>query len=564
MPAVIIILIAGFPVAIVLAWLLAKPADPASQTGWQKRRWKLGAIVTPIVIAAVVVSGIFALRFSEQRAQQQAAAQAVAKTAVAPAPANTPSPPAVTAIPAQSIAVLPFVNLSGDPKQAYFGDGITEEILNALAQIPNLKVAGRTSAFQFTSKDEDVRKVGAILGVATVLEGSVQKAGDEVRITVQLIDAQSGYQVWSEKYDRKLANIFAIEDEISNAVADKLRVQWNNAQPLVAQKTMDPRAHDFYLRGLTLLAARGKGLRDAVTAFQNAVKIDPDYAQAWGALAQAEALLPDYALNTMQAAYPAALGYAERALALNPDLAAAYVAQGMVYKVQWQWSQADQAFGRALELAPGDAEAVDQYAQFLLTVGQFEPALTEIERAQQLDPLSAIIGTTRAYILLVLHRDDDAAAQIDSTLTAHPGFMIGRAFAILIYITLQRYPQAEEQARLLAHLAGGHPEAQMLLVRGSADPVLRAGALLSLQTSDAYARLRQNSLVYAGQLASLGANDRALDVLERFAIQHDNSHPELLWGPYLDPLRSNPRFKAVLKKMGLPYTPKDLPVATAN
>ena len=136
--------------------------------------------------------------------------------------------PAIS-IPAKSVAVLPFANLSGDPKQAYFSDGVTEEVLNALAQLPNLKVAARTSAFTFKSNASDVHEVGRVLSVATVLEGSIQKSGDEVRITVQLVDTRSGYQLWSENYDRKLNNIFAVEDEISNAVADKLRVQWSSA-----------------------------------------------------------------------------------------------------------------------------------------------------------------------------------------------------------------------------------------------------------------------------------------------------------------------------------------------
>jgi TolB-like protein len=188
--------------------------------------------------------------------------------------------------------VLPFVNMSGDTKNDYFSDGITEEILDALAQLPNLKVAARTSAFAFKGKDEDLRKVGEVLDVATVMEGSVQQSGDEVRITAQLIDTRSGYHLWSEKYDRKLTSIFAVEDEISKAIADKLKVQMTGAdgQSLVEQKPIDPLAHDFYLRGLTLLAARS--MSETVAAFQQAVAIDPDYAQAWAALAEAEVLLP--------------------------------------------------------------------------------------------------------------------------------------------------------------------------------------------------------------------------------------------------------------------------------
>src|SRR5690242_12273447 len=246
-------------------------------------------------------------------------------------------------IAAKSIAVLPFVNMSGDPKNDYFSDGITEEILDALAQVPNLKVAARTSAFAFKGNAEDLRKVGQVLDVATVLEGSVQKSGDEVRITAQLIDTRSGYHLWSEKYDRKLTSIFAVEDEISKAIADKLQVQLagGSGSTLVAQKTIDPRAHDFYLRGLTLLAARS--VSEAVGAFREAVAIDPDYAQAWAALAEAQALLPAYGPTAMQTAYADSLESARRALAANPNVALAYVAQGMVYMDEMRWADADGA-----------------------------------------------------------------------------------------------------------------------------------------------------------------------------------------------------------------------------
>ena len=166
------------------------------------------------------------------------------------------------AIPAKSIAVLPFENLSDDKNTAYFSDGITEEILNALAQIPNLKVAARRSAFQFKGTDLDLHKIGQVLGVAHILEGSLQKAGDQVRINVQLVDVQNGLQAWSEKYDRKLDNVFAVEDEIAKAIASKLRVQLTGGagQPLVVDSTNNPQAHELYLRGLTLLAARGPGI----------------------------------------------------------------------------------------------------------------------------------------------------------------------------------------------------------------------------------------------------------------------------------------------------------------
>src|SRR6185437_9689777 len=459
------------------------------------------------------------------------------------------------AIPAKSVAVLPFVNMSGDAKNHYFGDGITEEILDALAQLPNLKVAARTSAFAFKGKAEDLRKVGEVLDVATVLEGSVQRAGDEVRITAQLIDTRSGYHLWSEKYDRKLTSIFAVEDEISKAIADKLQVQLvgGSGATLVAQKTVDPRAHDFYLRGLTLLAARS--VSEAVGAFRQAVEIDPDYAQAWAALAEAQALLPAYGPTALKVANADSLESAQRALALNPGTALAHVAQGMVYTNQRRWADADAAFRRALALVPGDAEALNQYAQFLDAVGQLRPALKVLDRALQRDPLSGTSAMIRVQLRLILHLDNPAtaAAQVKANLAAHPESMFVHRTAILTYLNLHRYPEAEAQARAAAALIGADPEANALLIRGIADPALRTRAVQSLENVPAGSALPRDPIVRAWFLMRLGEPDRALAVLDADAIH--STIPQLLWHPEFDSVRDDPRFKAVLKKMGLPYTP---------
>ena len=453
--------------------------------------------------------------------------------------------------------MLPFENLSDDKNTAYFSDGITEEILNALAQIPNLKVAARRSAFQFKGSDLDLRKIGQVLGVAHILEGSLQKAGDQVRINVQLVDAQNGLQAWSEKYDRKLDNVFAVEDEIAKAIATRLRVQLTGAagQPLVVDSTNNPQAHELYLRGLTLLAARGPGLREAVDAFEEAVKLDPNYAQALGALAETYPLLPAYQLGSMELMLPLGESAAQKALRLNPDTASAHVGLGLAETYRCHWPDADQAFRRALTLAPGDAEAVNQYAQFLGTVGQPEPALREIERAQQLDPLSPIIGVIRTGMLMSLHRDDAATAQVESILAAHPDFAPAHGVAMLLYIDRKLYPQAETHFRALAKLNGQNADVKGLIARGMADPAQRAAAVQTLETAPENADLRSDPLWYAIYLMSLDQHDRALDQLEIYADKHNSSFGAFLWSRSFDPLRNDPRFKGVLAKLALPYTP---------
>ncbi|MGB6143232.1 MAG: tetratricopeptide repeat protein [Rhodanobacter sp.] len=561
--AVVLLILLGFPIALVLAWAFdATPRGIVRTDGTigtdsmaPSPARHAGVAVGLIGVLVAAIAGLGWWHFQhDARQPMQGVAAASTSTVRANPPTAGPSASASLAptLPAKSIAVLPFVNMSGDPKNDYFSDGITEEILDALAQLPHLKVAARTSAFAFKGKAEDLRKVGDVLDVATVLEGSVQKSGDEVRITAQLIDTRSGYHLWSEKYDRKLTSIFAVEDEISQAIADKLKVQLagGSGQSLVPQKTGDPRAHDAYLRGLTLLAARSVG--EAVDAFRQAVAIDPDYAQAWASLAEAHALLPAYMPVSMQTADADSLAAAQHALALNPDVALAYVAQGIVYTNQMHWAEADRVFRRALALAPGDAEAMDQYAQFLYAAGQLVPALAEIERALQRDPLSGVSGAVRAQLLFALHRNDEALKQIEGTLAAHPNGVLEHRIAVWVYLSSHRYPEAERQMRLSSPR---HSDVSALLVRGIADPHLRASAVESLETSPALDNLRHDAIVHAVFLVALGQNERALAMLDEFALNGDSTTPQLLWYPAFDPIRDDPRFKAMLRKIDLPYAP---------
>jgi TolB-like protein/thioredoxin-like negative regulator of GroEL len=537
---IVLLIIVGFPVAVALAWAFeitpegikrTEDVDLSGQRVPKKHAW----LYVVIIGGLVSVSLFFLGRYTAGKAGRAAG----------------------TELPPKSIAVLPFENLSDDKSTAYFSDGITEEILNALAQIPGLKVAARRSAFQFKGNDLDLHKIGQILGVAHILEGSLQKAGDQVRINVQLVDVQNGLQTWSEKYDRKLDNVFAVEDEIAKAIATQLRVQLTGGagQPLVVDSTNNPQAHELYLRGLTLLAARGPALREASDLFQQAVKLDAGYAQAWGALAITELLLPTYALDSFDAAIPRGESAARRALSLDPNTASAHIAVGIANTMRGRWPEANQALRRALALAPGDAEAVNQYAQFLATVGQLEPALREIERAQQLDPLSPIIGVIHAGVLTGLRRDDAAEAQIKSVLAAHPEFAAVHYWAAAYYIERKMYAEAEARLRSAAKLNGRNGDTRALLVRGMVDPAQRAAAVNSLETSPDNLDIRQDSISYAFYLVSLGEHNRALDQLEIYAAKPTSAFSPWLWNRGFDPLRDDPRFKAVLAKLALPYIP---------
>jgi TolB-like protein/Flp pilus assembly protein TadD len=557
--SIVIVLAVGFVPALIFAWVfeltpegikLDADVKPEESIAPQTAR-RMDRTIIVVLIIALVYFAVDKFVLAPRR-------EAATAAAVAPAPKDAKSEPAASAaagVSPKSVAVLPFVNMSGDPKNEFFSDGITEEILNALAQIADLKVAARTSAFAFKGKDPDLRKVGEILAVATVLEGSVQRSGDDVRITAQLIDARSGFHLWSEKYDRKLTNLFAVEDEISKAIADKLQLQLAGARATGAGTTNNAQAHELYLRGLTLIAARGPGLRDAIEAFREAVRLDPEYAQAWGALAEAEILLPGYVQGDVTEATQRAESAAQRALAIDPGTASAHVALAEAYENRRKWPEADQALKRALELAPGDIEAINQYAQFLCNTDQLEPALHQIDRARLLDPLSAIIGLVRAGILMGQRRDDDASAQLEAVVAAHPDFVIAHFTAIIQYAQLGRFAEAESHARAGEKAAGLGPGTMAALVRGMVVPADRAAAVRGIESFIAADPDTAEPLFDAMLLNLLGERDKALTRIEVFAERPGTTFAGLLWVRALDPLRDDPRFKAALKKMNLPYPP---------
>ena len=545
----------GFAIALVLAWYHG-----------EKGRQRVSSAELLLIALVLAVGGGLLWRYARVApaatgtvaARGADGAQGNPRTMVSGASAKAVP---TDSVPAKSIAVLPFVNMSGDPKNDYFSDGITEEILNALAQVPKLKVAARTSAFAFKGKEEDLRKVGEVLDVATVLEGSVQRSGDEVRITAQLIDTRTGYHLWSEKYDRKLTSIFAVEDEISKAIADKLRVQLvgGDNRALVAQTRIDPRAHDLYLRAIAAIARRGPALKDAVLLLQQATARDPDYASAWAALSQAYELLPWYELAEWPGSLASAEQSARRALALDPQSGEAHAALANVLRDKLDYASADREYRRALALNPGSSEIRNQYAQLLNAVGASDAMLQQERSAISLDPLAPNPRYMLGFELVIQHRYPEAAAEFEKVLEQTPDYAYARFHLALTNLYEGHDDEALKIGRAAALQAGQDPATIEVLLRACKNPALRPEALKRVVGIDRVQIAKLDDLSRAFWYSQLGAGDQALASLQTWVrtapVGQRFNGVRWLRLPTFDPIRDDPRFKAALAKLGLPYRP---------
>jgi TolB-like protein/Flp pilus assembly protein TadD len=320
----------------------------------------------------------------------------------------------------KSIAVLPFVNMSGDENNAYFSDGISEEILNVLAAVPGLRVAARTSSFSFRDGKHEAPEIAQELHVRMLLEGSVRKQGDRARITAQLIDANDGYHLWSQTYDRDLKDIFAVQDEIAAAVADELKVKMGgDAAP---RKARSAQAHDEYLRGLALWQQRGEvQLLESARHFENAIAADPGFAEAYAGLALVYTILPDFSAKlTYDQALDRARDYAERALALDPTVPEIYPALGYLADGVRRRETAQALYRRGIALRPSFATAYQWLGNSLWGAGDLQGGLTALERASTLDPRSSIIANNHGMVLIAMGRYADAIALCADMLKAAP------------------------------------------------------------------------------------------------------------------------------------------------
>ena len=520
----------GFPLALALAWVLDLTPqglrfDPAARGN---KRFASIAVLLVVLALGWYFQGQPAFR---------------------PQLASPPVAPD-----AHSIAVLPFVNLSPDREQAYFSDGLSEELLNMLGQVPQLRVIARTSSFSFKDKTVDVATIARALNVASVLEGSVRKSGNTLRISAQLVRASDSTALWSAIYDREITDVFKVQDEIAAAVVAALKVKLLPAQRVAnPHRTTDAQAYTLYLRGNEFFnRASADGYRRAVEAYSQAIALDPGYAAAYAGLAVAEVYDADSAETTAEndAAKQRGLAAAERAIALAPGLADGYTARGwMRSNFTWEWAGAQADLERALAIDPSNGTVQRRYGQLLASQGRMADAIAAIRRSAALDPLSAPPWSNLGYYLVAACQWGEARQALNRALAINPE----SSYAQVNLATLE--------------LLQGHADTALAMFRES-DGTFRPYGIALAEHSLGHARESQQALDAliadyaqdsAFQIADVyawrGEKDKAFQWLSRAYEQHDGGLSDFAFDPLLASLRNDPRFPALARRIGLPPTP---------
>ncbi len=543
----IIVLIAiGFPIALVIAWAFEATPEGIKRTevadtmpavaGQKKHAW----IYVVIVGAAISVALFFLGRYTAQSREGG-------------------RPPATAGSLAQkSIAVLPFDNLSRDPDNAFFAEGVQDEILTRLAKVADLKVIARTSTQKFKSAPADLRDVAKQLDVTNILEGSVQKVNDQVRVNVQLINALTNAHLWAEIYDRKLSDIFAVQSDIAKTVADTLQAKLTGAekQMMAAQPTTDTAAYELYHKGRSLWEKRsGDNIPKAIAFYEQAIARDPNYALAYAGLSSAYVILPFWAgvdrLDASSKAKDAAL----KALRLDPNLAEAHLALGKVlFFSEIDLPGALREYQRAIELQPNDATAHHWLSNdALAALGRFEEAIAQGKRAVELDPLSPVINTDLGTTFYYAHRYEESARQLRKTLEIDPTFFYAHfnlGIALQAAGDLSGAITEYEKAKQLSD----NTYVSMLCAQAKAYAGDKDAALRMLNDLDEISKHREvvgylRALLYL----SLNNKDEAVRWLEQDLKERDGSN--ISWikvDPLLDSLHGDPRFEALVQKVVAP------------
>ena len=454
-----------------------------------------------------------------------------------------------------SIAVLAFSDMSAEKDQDYFCEGIADELINALAVLGGLHVAARTSSFQFKGQAYDVRRIGERLNVQTVLEGSVRKAGNRLRITVQLINASDGYHLWSARYDREMDDVFALQEEIARAVVDTLKVRLTaGSAPLMRRHTEDLEAYHLYLQAQYYWTRRYAGfLAKATDYFERAIARDPQYAPAHAGLANAYSVLGLYGLLAPKDAFARAGAAARRALELDDRLAEAHQAMAFVrWFFDWDWAAAERDFREALALDPSSGLTRAQFAVFLVTQGKREEGLAEGAQARAREPLSPLVGYYSALVFLYARDYERALGESQRLADLDPNFALGAWVRGEALCRLGRYEDAREAAERAVALSSAPAFYRPLLGRAYAALGQRARA------EDVLGQLLERSraayvapLHFADMYLALGDYDRAFEYFDRAVEDRNGFLGALAVDSVYDPVRADPRFLALLDRVGL-------------
>jgi TolB-like protein len=562
------VLIVGFPIALAVAWYHGHKGLKQISAGE----------MTVISIMVLIGAGLLIVLV---RAPVEPAAQTQAHEAIPPPAtsvanevnATSTSAPATSLVPQASIAVMPFVNLTGDAGKEYFSDGMAEELINLLAQVPGLKVPARTSSFAYKGRNIDIRRIAQDLGVATILEGSVRSAGERIRVTAQLVNAQTGYHVWSKDYDRKLGDIFKLQDDLAGAIVQALRTNLNVNLPAVTVQTApteDVEAYQLYLRSRSItLGAFGysdprERVLQALALLDQALTRDPTFARAlaWRAELGVAMVANSWGAppNTLKNAEQDAM----RALALSPNLAQAHAALGYLYGIQGKWLQAEVSYRAALTADPADATERQLYARLVLSsVGRLKQALAEASEAYRLAPADQLPLMTLSGTNTLMGRDAEALrfAHIAIEMGVQPDVLAGVNAAAAMHGELYQQAGSYAAATLSpAVRSAGGAEAVRLFYSALSDPTKKSGALQALESlehklesGDIDPGFRQRWM--AVSFTMLDALDPAYRVVNRVVDENARSgtdwEPAFLWLPEMRPFRKDPRFQALVTRIGL-------------
>src|SRR4051794_29260026 len=550
MKIVLMFLVLGFPIALIFSWAfeitpegIKRESEVTLNNSITRRTGR--KIVGITVVLALVAAALFAYQFlagADRRAVRSGDNnEADGRRSAASLP-----------IPEKSIAVLPFDNLSHDPENAYFSEGIQDEILTRLAKTAELKVVSRTSTQRFKSAPGDLRQIAQQLGVTNILKGSVQKANDQVRVNVQLINALTDTHLWADTYDRKLTDIFAVESDISKTIAEKLQAKLTGSanKVLASRPTENPEAHQLYLKGRYFWNRRtAENLRKAGDYFQQAIDKDPTYALAYAGLADVHTLLPIYAATAPREELPTGLAAARKAVELDDTLAEAHTALANALAETVQFVSAEREFLRALELNAGYATAHQWFGETLLGLGRFQEAYAELKRARELDPLSLIINSALAETLPSVGRPKEGVEQLQKVLDMDPTFYPAQ---FILGLVLEhngdlegariQFEKIAAENRTPAHLA---ILARLCIVTGDEEKGRKILTELTERARQHYIPAYALAVIHL----ALGDKEEALTLLENSVDERgifQGSYGSIKTDKRLGALRSEPRFQKLI------------------